>query len=285
MIGNISVGGTGKTPVVVAIAEWLLARGLNPAIISRGYGGQAPQYPLYVTPDTPVEHCGDEAKLLLERGRCPVVVDPKRVNAWQWLVDQAPSVDVIISDDGLQHYDLPRAAEVVVIDGERQLGNQRCLPVGPLREPVERLDSVDFVLQNGGQALFDCASAASMFRLYPSAWVNLSSGERTPLESFDKALNYCAIAGIGNPTRFFTTLTELGIRYESRAFPDHYAYSEADFANMNSDAVLMTEKDAVKCLSFAKDSWWYLEVNAKLPSDFLNWLESFVAEPVLDLDK
>ncbi len=275
VVGNIAVGGTGKTPVVVALAEWFLAQGLTPGIISRGYGGSAPAYPLVVEHETPVAHCGDEAKLLLGNQRCPVVVDPERVRAYEWLSENH-SVDVVISDDGLQHYALPRAFEIAVVDGKRLLGNGHCLPVGPLREPAERLQQVDAILQNGGETVLAGFNPVYRFELVPQAWVNVKTGERKSLDAFDNSQNYRAVAGIGNPQRFFDTLSRLDIAHLATIFPDHYAYSEQDFTAFFDQPLLMTEKDAVKCVGFARPDWWYLQVGADLPVSFWSIMDRFV---------
>lgn len=249
VVGNITVGGTGKTPLITWLAQRARELGLRPAVISRGYGGQADAYPLEVTADTDVRQCGDEPRLLFQRLQCPVVVDPQRRRAAASLAGRA---DIIFSDDGLQHYQLQRAAELVVVDGDRGFGNGWLLPVGPLREPVTRLNSVDQVLVNGRD-----------FTVEAVALVNAVSGERRPLSSLQEQA-VAAVAGIGNPQRFYQTLQGLGARVEAHAFPDHHDFSLADFdfARDFQGLLVMTEKDWVKCRAFARPEWWYLQVSA-----------------------
>ncbi len=279
VVGNISVGGTGKTPLVIALGRALQAQGLRPGVISRGYGGRAPHYPLSVTADTPVEHAGDEALLIARQLQCPVRVDADRCRARDALLSEQ-CCDVIISDDGLQHYALQRALEIVVIDGQRGLGNGLCLPAGPLREPASRLRQVDYLVVNGG----DCAdyrehqTRCSRMNLVPQHWVNLRSGERRALDALrpmgDAAAKVTvhALAGIGNPQRFFDTVAALGYDALYHAFPDHYNFTPQDLAFPEEALVLMTSKDAVKCSAFAADNCWYLDIEARLEPDFHNEL-------------
>lgn len=253
VIGNITVGGTGKTPLITWLAERARAHGLRPAVVSRGYGGRAEHYPLLVEAGTPVSECGDEPRLLQSRLQCPVVVDPQRSRAVQALAGQA---DIIFSDDGLQHYAMARSAEIVVVDGKRRFGNEWLLPVGPLREPVERLSAADLVVANG-----------SDFTVTASALVNAVSGQKAPLESLQGKVVH-AVAGIGNPQRFYDTLTVLGASVKAHPFADHHAFSAADFdfPQENDAHIVMTEKDWVKCRPFAQPHWWYLQVDA-VPDD------------------
>lgn len=264
VVGNITVGGTGKTPVVVALCEFLQQRGLKVVVVSRGYGSRASQYPLHVDASTDVTQAGDEPLLIARRTGSPVLIDPDRRRALDFAMQQF-SPDVIISDDGLQHYALPRDMEIVVVDGARGLGNGRCLPAGPLREPAERLDQCDWVVVNGAErAAFPGATVMMLDSADP---VNLKTGASMVLEDFIVRRPFChAVAGIGNPERFFSTLEASGLRIERHAFPDHHDFSDSDFQAFSSDTVLMTEKDAVKCQSFAGDDWWYLPVTARLPT-------------------
>lgn len=292
IVGNITVGGTGKTPAVQAIAEALQQRGLRVAVLSRGYGGSAGQYPLEVTAHSTVEETGDEAYLLRRRLSGQLLLDPDRQRGLEVLIDQG-NCDVVISDDGLQHYRLWRDIEVIMVDGVRGLGNGLCLPAGPLREPPQRLHEADYVVINGcGQPLPERLSAGlpvSHCHLAPTAWVNVSSGERIAPEEMAAALGVqpdkqgiishdncgrpiMALAGIGNPQRFFDSLRENGIVAQCQAFPDHHPYREEELLHAIDRVVLMTEKDAVKCERFAGPQWWYLEVNARLESGMLNQL-------------
>ncbi len=257
VVGNIFVGGTGKTPVVLYLVEQLRGLGLRPGIITRGYGGRRGGGPLWVAPDSDPAEAGDEAVLLARRALCPVVAAPDRVAAARHLLAQA-DCNVLISDDGLQHYRLRRDLELVVVDAERGLGNGRLLPAGPLREPAARLQEVDMVLANGeGSAL-----TPYCFRLVPGDCVNLASGERRPLTAAAFAGPVHAVAGIGNPGRFFASLRAHGLSLIEHGFPDHHRYRAADLALPGDRPILMTEKDAVKCLAFASGREWYLPVTA-----------------------
>ena len=257
VIGNISVGGTGKTPLVIWLAERLKQAGYRPGIISRGYGGSANLLtPVHADSDANV--VGDEPVVLAKRTQCPVWVGRDRVAAAMALLKAHPECDVIISDDGLQHYRLQRDVEVVVVDGSRDFGNGWLIPTGPLRERKSRLKTVDAVVYNGGQA----ASGAFSMRLENAAFHNLLDATKTATSSDFSGQNIHAIAGIGNPERFFRQLQGLGLQFESLAFPDHHAFQPADLQTIKAEAILMTEKDAIKCIAFAQANWWYLLVNA-----------------------
>lgn len=278
VIGNIAVGGTGKTPLTLALCRYLQARGLKPAIVSRGYGGEAPLYPLYVTRDTPLAHCGDEALLYARSTEVPVVVDPNRARAVARLeCDHAP--DLVLCDDGLQHYALARDIELVVVDGSRGFGNGLLLPAGPLREPVSRLAEVDYVVVNADAGLPlppDSAPRVAM-QLVPELLENLASGEcldsATWLARYGASVPQVhAVAGIGNPGRFFRTLTDLGFAIMAHPFPDHHRFQASDLAFADALPIVMTEKDAVKCLPFADARHWCLNVRAQLPEAFLQAL-------------
>lgn len=258
VVGNITVGGTGKTPVVIALVEALLARGIQPGVVSRGYGADAGDFPRAVHADSSAAECGDEPLLIHRRTGAPCVVGPDRSAAVRELLRHHP-VDLVISDDGLQHYALGRELEVALLDGQRGVGNGFCLPAGPLREPGSRLDSVDFVLYRNG------AEAESAVSYEPQAWVNLASGEQRALESF-AGLSVDAVAGIGQPAQFFATVRALGAEPQERVFPDHHRFTVADFAGLGPGPILMTEKDAVKCRFLAGEDSWFLRISANLPS-------------------
>jgi tetraacyldisaccharide 4'-kinase len=264
VVGNITVGGTGKTPLVIAIVKHLQASGCKPGVISRGYGGVA-QYPLQLNAQTRADESGDEPLLIYQRCGCPVVVSPLRVEAAQYLIANN-DIDIIVSDDGLQHYALPRDIEIVVIDGQRGLGNGLCLPAGPLREPARRLASADFVLVNGIET-----------KTYDprQTFMKLRIEELQPLEptrthrGLPSHSRVNAVAAIGNPQRFFSTLEQQGYNVIPRVFPDHYLYQEQDLLFENGLPVVMTEKDAIKCTGFNQlDQHWFLPVNAVLPYKF-----------------
>ena len=254
VVGNITVGGTGKTPLIIWLAGFLKESGFKPGIISRGYGGQSESWPQWVTADSDAKNVGDEAVLIAKQTGCPMAVGPLRVDAAKLLLKQA-DCDVILSDDGLQHYALNRAIEIAVIDGERRFGNGYCLPAGPLREPIERLQTVDFIIVNGEKS----EEREFSMRLIGDTVVNLVTGEQKPLQE----LNNChALAGIGNPERFFKLLEAAGLTCISHSFPDHYQFQRSDIEFADNKPVLMTEKDAVKCTDFAGNQHWYLPVNA-----------------------
>ena len=257
VIGNISVGGTGKTPLVIWLAERLRQSGYRPAIISRGYGGSIHGVsPVYENSD-PVA-VGDEPVLLAKRSRCPVWVGRDRVAVAMALLKAHPECNVIISDDGLQHYKLQRDVEVVVVDGNRGVGNGWLVPAGPLRESEFRLKTADAIVYNGGKPVPD----AFFMVLENAAFHNLVDPTKTALAADFSERHVYAIAGIGNPERFFQQLHDLGLRFEQLAFPDHHAFQAADLQSIKAEAILMTEKDAVKCMAFAQPNWWYLPVNA-----------------------
>ncbi|WP_271411836.1 tetraacyldisaccharide 4'-kinase [Pseudomonas sp. Q1-7] len=273
VVGNITVGGTGKTPMILWLIEHCRARGLRVGVVSRGYGAKPPRLPWRVCADQPAEQAGDEPLLLVQRSGVPLMIDPDRSRAVRALLEQEP-LDLILSDDGLQHYRLGRDLELVLIDAARGLGNRRCLPAGPLREPAERLDSVDAVLRNGAEA--DSVEGFA-FRLQPSALVNLRSGERVGLEHFPAGQAVHAVAGIGNPQRFFRTLEALNWRPIPHPFSDHAVFSPQALDFAPSLPLLMTEKDAVKCRAFAASDWWYLAVDAVPSPAFVAWFDGQLA--------
>lgn len=263
VVGNITVGGTGKTPLCIYLANLLQQEGYRVGIISRGYGGENP--PQMVMPNSKAAEVGDEALLIAKQTNCPMAVGVKRVEAGKLLLNHA-ACDVILTDDGLQHYKLRRDIEIAVIDGERRFGNSVCLPAGPLREPIERLNTVDFVVVNGKQTT-DTAWHEWEMQLIGNTAVNIVTGENKPLTEF-KTLDCHAIAGIGNPERFFAQLEKNGItQLTAHSFPDHHVFTAKEITFKNNP-VLMTEKDAVKCQDFATENHWYVPVTAQLSADF-----------------
>lgn len=266
VVGNITAGGTGKSPLTAWLVETLRDAGWSPVILTRGYGGKANSYPLLVTSDTGSTAAGDEPVMLAQQCHCPVVVDPQRYRGGQWAIEQALG-DVLVCDDGLQHYRLPRDIELAVFDGVRGLGNGAPIPVGPLREPAERLSAVDFVITNGLRPLPLAHPAQHCMTLAP-AWVrNLHSGETRPADWL-AGQRVRAVAGIGNPARFFQTLSDLGASVRSRAFADHHVFRAEELAIEAGELLLITAKDAVKCQDLAPPQTWVLEVRAELPEDF-----------------
>ena len=269
VVGNITVGGTGKTPMILWLIEHCRRQGLRVGVVSRGYGAQPPQLPWRVQADQAASVAGDEPLLIVQRSGVPLMIDPDRGRAVAALLASEP-LDLILSDDGLQHYRLARDLELVLIDAARGLGNRHCLPAGPLREPVERLHSVDALLYNGASS--DPQDGYG-FTLRPRTLVNLRSGEQRPLSHFPAGQALHAVAGIGNPQRFFNTLEGLHWRPVAHAFADHAPYS-AELLNFSPALpVLMTEKDAVKCRAFAADDWWYLAVDAEPSAAFVAWFD------------
>ncbi len=268
VVGNISVGGTGKTPLVLWLADFLRQQGYHPGVVSRGYsGGAGGAVAVDVHSDPAV--VGDEPLLLARKSGCPVWVGRDRVAAGSALLQAHPECDVLLSDDGLQHYRLDRDMEIVVVDGERKFGNGLLLPAGPLREGVSRLRSVDAVVVNGGslRAVMQLRNEFEM-RLEGEVFCSLHQPElRAKAVDFGgKKLH--AVAGIGNPQRFFAHLRRLGLAFEEHAFPDHCLFRPQDMDYQDADALLMTEKDAVKCAGFADERYWSLAVEAILPPAF-----------------
>lgn len=259
VVGNLTAGGNGKTPVVVWLVEQLQQRGIRVGVVSRGYGGKAAHYPLLLTPETTTAEAGDEPVLIFQRTGAPVAVSPARVDAVKALLSASP-VQLIVTDDGLQHYRLHRDKEIVVIDGVRRFGNGWWLPAGPMRERASRLKSVDAVITNGGIA----QPGEIAMRLQPGLAVNLLTGERRNVNALQ---NLVAMAGIGHPPRFFATLHEAGAHpVKTVALADHQALSSQDVSALiePDQTLIMTEKDAVKCRPFAEQNWWYLPVDAHL---------------------
>jgi len=264
VVGNITVGGSGKTPLALWLAQQLLEAGWHPGIISRGYRGSADssqaRSPREVSPDSSPFETGDEPLLMAQRRLCPVWIGRDRPAAARALLIAHPECDVIISDDGMQHYRLRRDAEIAVVDGHRRIGNGFLLPAGPLREPVSRLNSVDAVVVNGG------ASGHGRFgmQLHGELFHNLLNPQITLQAGEFNGQRLHALAGIGHPERFFRYLESLGLRITRHSLPDHHRYTPNDLAIEGADAILMTEKDAVKCASFADEKCWVLRVDAQV---------------------
>lgn len=272
VVGNLTVGGTGKTPLVIALAQALTDRGIRVGIVSRGYGAHIQKYPYEVNSNDKAHDVGDEPLLLARKTNVPVVIAPRRVDAVQYLITRHQS-QIIISDDGLQHYAMGRDIEIVVIDGVRGFGNGLCLPAGPLRERIGRLKQADFLIING-KIGFD----NSLLKNYPKSYhMELIPGKLTQLRSgkacswSDLATPIAAIAAIGYPQRFFSLLKNLGIVFKPYPFADHYAFQPEDLS-FSEKNIVMTEKDAVKCSSFATDTMYYLPVEAQIEDKFFDAL-------------
>jgi len=265
VVGNITAGGTGKTPTVIWLARALRSRNFSPGIVSRGYGGSKSDSPMRVDADSPADVVGDEPVLLAKRSDCPVVVDSNRVRAAGMLADDG--VDVIISDDGLQHYRLWRDYEICVIDGARGLGNRRLLPAGPLRESSDRLTRVDQLLVNGPMQSCENLSVTEQnalpFELVATEACRLNGSLTRRLERFAETTVH-AVAGIGNPDRFFDLLRAVGIQVIEHSFADHAALVPKDLEFGDNFEVFMTEKDAVKLRQGVKDKFWYIPVTLQM---------------------
>nr|WP_203565455.1 tetraacyldisaccharide 4'-kinase [Alteromonas profundi] len=278
VVGNISVGGNGKTPVVLALAEYYKKRGLTVGILSRGYGGKSAHYPRVVTKtDNPLE-VGDEPKLLAVRSDVTVVIDPVRSRGARYLSNEC-HCDLIICDDGLQHYALARDVEIVVMD-ERMLGSGYLMPMGPLREGRWRLSKVDALIHNRHASDAPTLNAGKtqqyIMRLSPGRFTSVCEPDKTI--GFDKLANIptTAIAGIGAPERFFGQLKQMGMQLSHcHGFPDHHQFTAKDIP---AGTVLMTEKDAVKVADFAHDNCWYLPVSANIDSKFYTLIDQKLAE-------
>ena len=268
VVGNITVGGTGKTPLVVALCKHFSYHGIKVAVISRGYGAKPPALPWSVSAEQSAEVAGDEPLLIARRTGVPVVIDPNRRRAMEYAVREFQP-DIIISDDGLQHFRLPRTLDLVMLDPSRGLGNGRCLPAGPLREPADRLNQVDYLVLNGKPD--SRWPSAVVMALQPGDPVNLLTGETLPMEEFAARHPLVhAFAGIGHPQRFFSALASWDIRVTGHPLPDHHQFVADDFAGLQGQTVIMTEKDAVKCSAIAGPDFWYLPVTARLPGVFLD---------------
>jgi tetraacyldisaccharide 4'-kinase len=261
VVGNVTVGGTGKTPLVIWLVQELARRGWRPGVVSRGYGGKA-LGAMLVPPSAEPAAAGDEAVLIARATHAPVAVGRKRLDAGRLLVERG-DCDVLIADDGLQHWALKRDLEIAVIDGTRRLGNGRLLPAGPLRDPPRRLQRVDYIVTNG---VAETGEIAMLVRGRAAQHV-LDPGRVVPLSSFATQRVH-AVAGIGNPERFFDMLESQGIEVVRHPLADHHAYDGREILFDDALAVLVTEKDAVKCARFAHERLYVVPVEAELPASF-----------------
>jgi len=266
IVGNLNVGGTGKTPVVIWLVKALRARGYVPGVVSRGYRGT--EQLQAIEAETPAEVAGDEAVLIAKLAQCPVWVGRDRAAAAMRLVNDNQGVNVVVSDDGLQHYRLNRDCELAVISASQQFGNRLLLPAGPLREPVSRLQSVDAAIINGNARingdLSGLPNETFEMRLEGNEFCNLVDATRRASPADFAGLRLHAVAGIGEPGRFFEHLRALGLAFLPHAFADHHAFRAQDLEFAGADAVLMTQKDAIKCAGFARENWWALPVEARI---------------------
>lgn len=271
VVGNLTIGGTGKTPLIIFLAEHLRKKGYHPGIVSRGYGGKSAVYPLLVTKEITPKQAGDEAVLLAERTKCPVVVAPKRAEAVNFLEAQS-NCDIILSDDGLQHLAMRRDMEIIVIDGERNFGNGFCLPAGPLRESTKRCKTVDFLIKNSGNknTTHSCVPYfAYEMNILPETFVHICRDQSFPLNFFEKQSVH-VVTGIGNPNRFLTTLAFLKLNYDTRLFPDHHEFTEKNIQFTQKAPIVMTEKDAVKCRYLVSShDMYYLKITTNIEPTFI----------------
>ncbi|WP_404394844.1 tetraacyldisaccharide 4'-kinase [Pseudoalteromonas phenolica] len=267
VVGNIGIGGNGKTPFVLWLVPHLESMGLTVGVISRGYGAKAPVYPYELSSTSSVEEAGDEPFLIYNRLQCPLVIGSDREASYKILKEKY-KVDVIVSDDGMQHYKMPRAIEFCIIDSKRRFGNGFLIPAGPLRELPSRINTVDLAIENGGDSHFSYQLAASGFYSVK----NKAFAENTPSEGV-------AVSAIGSPQRFEKSLEALGKKLvECKHYRDHHAYTEQDFTDTESNAVFMTEKDAVKCQQFAKNNWYYLKVDATPTKELIEQINQLLKE-------
>jgi tetraacyldisaccharide 4'-kinase len=270
VVGNITAGGTGKTPLCIALCRFLQQQGLKPGIVTRGYGVDLQGRAMVVMPDqSAIVTCPDEALMSARQTGCPVAVAKKRVDAVAALLAQT-DVNIIISDDGLQHFALARDLEIVMVDGQRKFGNGFLLPAGPLREPMSRLGSVDCIVYHYEEEIDSPQSdisSANAISLKPQALINvLDPTLYLPVTTFAQQ-PVIAMAGIGHPDRFFRTLQRCGYTHmQTIIFPDHHPFLASDFSAFNDATIIMTEKDAVKCQHIAPKNCWYLAVSVDIPA-------------------
>ena len=264
IVGNISVGGTGKTPLVIWLVEQLKSAGYQPGVISRGYGGAARQVAEVFAHSNPAE-VGDEPVVIARRASCPVFVGSDRVAAGQALLKAYPNCNVLVSDDGLQHYRLKRAVEIALINSQDSFGNKQLLPAGPLREKMNRLTNIDIVIDSAGGVTQQTKSAPTYtMRLQGDTFFSVKNAQEHRSIDFFKDKKLVAIAGIGKPERFFNHLKVSGLQFESYNFTDHHVYTAQDLTVFANKTLLMTEKDAVKCSQLVHDDAWYLPVSAEI---------------------
>lgn len=268
IVGNISVGGTGKTPLITKLVELLESWGYRTGVISRGYGGQGP-WPYHLSKESQAAESGDEPLQIFKRTGCPIVVGPDRIQDIAVLL-QNHELDLVLCDDGLQHYRLQRDLELIVVDAQRQFGNRFCLPAGPLREPVSRARNADWVIQNGGDSDYSFSiQSGKVIRLMNRQELNFSDFAATKVH---------AVAGIGNPQRFFNLLRTAGLDIIEHAFPDHHNFIQQELEFSDEWPVLMTEKDSVKCSHFSLNNLWYVPVDIKLSDTFLTDFKRKISE-------
>lgn len=276
VVGNIVAGGSGKTPLLIALCEYLLARGFRPGVVSRGYGGSFDGI-RQLGENDPAALVGDEPSMIVSRTGVPLVVGADRVAAVDYLL-ASNDCDIVLSDDGLQHYRMQRSLEIAVIDAERGLGNGFCLPAGPLRERKSRLQEVDIVVYNGGSTA-PVTDGQCSYQLKIVEISRLDGSEQMSLESFASrysADTIHAVAGIGNPSRFFSQMKGTGLTLIEHGFPDHHHYRQDDFSGWQHDTIIMTEKDAVKCHRLDLSDSWQVTVQAAMSATLCAKLDTLL---------
>ena len=261
VVGNLVVGGTGKTPIVIWLTKLLERNGYKPGVVSRGYGGSSPKNPIIVNNETSVSISGDEPLIIFQNTQRPVCISSNRISAVNKLLKETDT-NIIISDDGLQHYKMNRDLEIVVFDGNRGIGNGLCLPAGPLREPLERLEEADFMVSSSKYTQLNTKHKNYLMNYQPIEWVRISDNKRFAADSWLLSKNVHAVAGIGNPAKFYKTLSNLGLNPIPHSFPDHYQFVEEDLEFGDSLPIIMTEKDAARCLELDNKNIWYLSIEA-----------------------
>jgi len=267
VVGNLTVGGTGKTPLVIALANYLIAHGQRPGIVSRGYGSQIKYYPHQVqTQDSSVQ-VGDEPCLLFKQLNCPIVIDPNRARATAWLLSQH-DCDIIISDDGLQHRALMRDIEIVVIDGVEKFGNQALLPAGPMREPIANLSNADLIVVKNGQGRVQGYKMV----LQPTELYQIHDHQiKKPLTDLkDRTVHL--VTGIGEPNQLITSIAPFCKELIPHVFADHHLFNIKDFTDLTDAFIVMTEKDAIKCQALPLSNIWVIKANIQLPKSFFTSL-------------
>lgn len=262
VVGNLTVGGTGKTPVVIWLVNYLQQQGYKPGVISRGYGGEPQATPRLVLFDSDPAQVGDEPIVIARRTQAPVVVGVKRNLSIQFLLSMT-DINIIVSDDGLQHYAMPRDIEILVIDGKRRFGNGYCLPLGPLREPLSRYNAIPLRLTQCNPR----PGELGLQVICPDAVISITSLMRTPLSNFISTQVH-AVAGIGHPEKFFKQLEQAGLSIIRHPFPDHHQFQSQDLDFGDQLPIIMTEKDAVKCMGFAAPHHYYLPIDVVPDQDF-----------------
>ena len=271
VIGNITVGGTGKTPLTIWLTNELKKQGYRPGIISRGYKGSAKNYPMQIDYSSSASDVGDEPMIIFKNTLSPVVVGPDRVESAKYLISKN-NCDILLSDDGLQHFRLGRDVEIAMIDGIRKFGNNHLLPAGPLREPTKKLEQVDFVINTNNFYSSEAEKLENNFLMTykPVKWVSLQSLKSIDINDWSKDRIVYGIAGIGNPSSFFSLLRSLGFQVIEKIFPDHHEFVDTDFNEMNDLPIIMTEKDAIKCNFLRNPNCWYLKIEPNIPEKFIS---------------